>query len=382
MMRISSGRGQPTMQSKQTTDAVVIGAGAVGCAVALRLAQHGIIPHVIERDDIAFNASGYAWGGLSAHFGSGVPGPMTKHYRDAIDKHIEHYEQASPEASQDWQLQRVTSLSLADDETTANNLAADVEWMRSENFNAELIGPDEIYELEPAIRPGMIAASLVNSGWELDSYTYTKALANECERLGVTFASGTATSVSIVDGKINSVNLKDQTRIDTPLVIAATGPWVNQIDGIPALPIKPIKGEIIRLERDGNDLQNRVGFSGFNVGRKPDGSVWAGTYEWDRGFNRDITEEGRNHIMNGVTSYIPSLAGLKTIKTTACLRPVATDGLPIAGASNSVDGLYYANGAGKKGILLSLSMADWIADQIKHDITPPAIFSPSRFENT
>ena len=380
-MRISSGREQITMQSTQTTDAVVIGAGAVGCAVALRLAQHGIISHVIERDDIAFNASGYAWGGLSAHFGSGVPGPMTKHYRDAIDKHIEHYEQISPEASQDWQLQRVTSLSLADDETTANNLAADVEWMQSEDFDSELIGPDEIYELEPSIRPGMIAASLVNSGWELDSYTYTKALANECERLGVTFASGTATSVSIVDGKINSINLNDQTRIDTPLVVAATGPWVGQIDGVPELPIKPIKGEIIRLERDGNDLQNRVGFSGFNVGRKPDGSVWAGTYEWERGFNRNITEEGRNHIMNGVTSYIPSLSSLNTIKTTACLRPVASDGLPIVGASKAVDGLYYANGAGKKGILLSLSMADWIADLVLNDIKPPAIVSPARFEN-
>ena len=100
---------------------------------------------------------------------------------------------------------------------------------------------------------------------------------------------------------------------------------MSQIDGIPELPIKPIKGEIIRLERDGNDLQNRVGFSGFNVGRKPDGSVWAGTYEWDRGFNRDITEEGRNHIMNGVTSYIPSLASLKhhqdhCVPPTSCQR--------------------------------------------------------------
>ncbi len=369
------------MQSMQARDAVVIGAGAVGCAVALRLAQHGIIPHVVERDDVAFNASGYAWGGLSAHFGSGVPGPMTKHYRDAIDKHIEHYEQVSIEASLDWQLQRVTSLSLADDETTAKDIAADVEWMRSEDFEAELIGSDEIYKLEPAVRTGMISASLVNAGWELDSYTYTKALANECQRLGVTFASGTVASVSTAGGKIISVNLNDQERIDTPMVVAATGPWVSQIDGIPELPVKPIKGEIIRLERDGNDLQNRVGFGGFNVGRKPDGSVWAGTYEWDRGFNRDITEEGRRHIMNGVTSYIPSLAGLRIIKTTACLRPVTSDGLPIVGASNAADGLYYANGAGKKGILLSLSIADWIASQVAHDIAPPAIFSPSRFEN-
>ena len=367
------------MQSQQPRDAVVIGAGAVGCAVALRLAQHGIIPHVIERDDIAFNASGYAWGGLSAHFGSGVPGPMTTHYRDAIDKHIEHYQRVSPKPEFDWQLQRVVSMSLADDEPTAQQLERDVEWMRSEGFEAEFIGPDEIYELEPAIRPGITAASLVNAGWELDSYTYTLALAHECKRLGVTFATGTITSVLTKGGKITSVNLNDQTRIDTPLVVAATGPWVSQIDGIPELPIKPIKGEIIRLERDGDDIQVRVGFSGFNVGRKPDGSVWAGTFEWDRGFNRDVTEEGRNHIMNGVTSYIPSLARLPAIKATACLRPVATDGFPIVGASSAADGLYYANGAGKKGILLSLLMAEWIATQVAHDIAPPSIASPSRF---
>ncbi len=375
---VRSEANQP-LQSTQTTDAVVIGAGAVGCAVALRLAQHGIIPHVIERDDIAANASGYAWGGLSAHFGSGVPGPMTKHYREAIDKHVEHYERVSREPEFDWQLQRVISMSLADNEKSATDLAEEVEWMRSEGFKAELISPDNIYEIEPAVRPGMIAASLVNAGWELDSYAYTRSLADECERYGATFSNGTATSVSTAGGKITSVNLNDQTCIETPLVVAATGPWVNQIKGIPELPIKPIKGEIIRLEREGNDLQHRVGFGGFNVGRKPDGSVWAGTYEWDRGFNRDVTEEGRNHIMNGVTHYIPSLAGLRTIKTTACLRPVASDGLPIVGASNAVDGLYYVNGAGKKGILLSLLMAEWLIGQVTHSIAPPVIVSPSRF---
>ena len=227
----------------------------------------------------------------------------------------------------------------------------------------------------------MIAASLVNAGWELDSYIYTKALANECERRGVTFSSGTVASVSTTGGRISSVHLADDTRIDTPIVVAATGPWIDGVDGIPHLPIKPIKGEIIRLEREGDDLQHRVGFGGFNVGRKPDGSVWAGTYEWDRGFNRDVTEEGRNHIMNGVTGYIPSIAGLPTTKTTACLRPVATDGLPIVGASGAVDGLYYANGAGKKGILLSLSIAEWVSNQVTLDIATPSIVSPSRFEN-
>ena len=306
---------------------------------------------------------------------------MTQHYRNAIAKHIELYEELNPSEPDDWQLQRVTSLSLADDDDGVALLANDVEWMRSEGFESEMIDATEIYALEPAIRPGMIAASLVNAGWELDSQTYTLALAHEAQRRGAIFTTETVVGVETLGGRMLGVKLIDQTRIDTPIVIAATGPWVNGIEGIPALSIKPIKGEIVRLERDGNDLQNRVGFAGFNVGRKPDGSVWAGTYEWERGFNRDVTEEGRDHIMNGVTGYIPSLASLRIIKTTACLRPVASDGLPIVGASNAADGLYYANGAGKKGILLSLSMAEWVADLVLNNIKPPAIVSPSRFEN-
>ncbi|MYA60393.1 MAG: FAD-binding oxidoreductase [Chloroflexi bacterium] len=368
------------MNSHQTADAVVIGAGAVGCAAALLLARRGLKPLVIERDGIAFNASAYAWGGLSAHFGSGVPGPMTDHYREAISRHIDLYEELKPQGDHDWQLQRVTSLSLADNEKSANRLAADVDWMRSEGFEAEMIGSDELYGLEPAIRGGFLAASIVNAGWELDSLTFTVSLANEAERQGVHFLVGQVAEVDIVGGAINSVVLKGGDRVDTPVAVAATGPWVSNIRGIPRLPIKPIKGEILRLEHVGDDLRNRVGFNGFNVGRKPDCTVWAGTYEWDRGFDRNVTEEGRQHIWNGVTDYLPTLSHARMVKTTACLRPVARDGIPIVGGSSAIDGLYYANGAGKKGILLAPLMAEWLSSNIVDGDDIPPIFSPDRFE--
>ncbi len=358
---------------------MVIGAGAVGCAAALQLARRGLKPLVIERDGIAFNASAYAWGGLSAHFGSGVPGPMTDHYREAISRHIDLYEKLEPQGDHDWQLQRVTSLSLADDQKSADGLTVDVDWMRSEGFEAETIGPDELYDLEPAIREGMLAASIVNAGWELDSLNFTVSLAQEAKRRGARFIVGQVAEVETVGGAIQSLALASGDRIDSPIVVAATGPWVSNIKGVPALPIKPIKGEILRLERGGDDLQNRVGFNGFNVGRKPDGTVWAGTYEWDRGFNRNVTEEGRRHIWNGVTDYLPTLSNSRVVKSTACLRPVASDGYPIVGASSKVEGLYYANGAGKKGILLSPLMAEWLSSSIVDGEDVPPIVSPDRF---
>ncbi len=367
------------MNSIQTADAIVIGAGAVGCATALELAKRGLRPLVIERDGIAFNASAYAWGGLSAHFGSGVPGPMTDHYRTAISKHIDLYEELKPQGREDWQLQRVTSLSLADNQESADQLTVDVEWMQSEGFAAEIISPDEIYSLEPAIRQGMVAASIVNAGWELDSLTYTVSLAEEAKRGGALFSVGKVASVVTVGGAIQGVTLEDGARIDAPIVIAATGPWVANIEGIPTLPIKPIKGEILRLKLEGDDLRNRVGFNGFNVGRKPDGTVWAGTYEWDRGFNRNVTEEGRQHIWDGVTAYLPTLSDSCVVNSTACLRPVASDGFPIVGPSSIIGGLYYANGAGKKGILISPLMADWLGSNIVDGDDVPPIVSPDRF---
>ncbi len=370
------------MSSDQTIDAVVIGAGAVGCAVALQLVGKELKVLVIERDGIAFNASAYAWGGLSAHFGNGVPGPMTDIYRDAIARHLSIYEELSPSGDEDWQLQRVTSLSLADDEEMADRLACDVGWMRSEGFDAEMLSAAEIYKLEPAVREGMIAASMVNAGWELDSLIYTCSLAAEAERRGVEFRAGMVESVETdPQGVVESLVLKDGERIHTPLIVAATGPWVSDIKGIPELPVVPIKGEILRLERAGSDLQNRVGFGGFNVGRKPDGMVWAGTYEWECGFNREVTDKGRQHILNGATAYVPSLSESRIVKSTACLRPVSVDGFPIVGASAIAEGLYYANGAGKKGILLSLLMADWIVGSVFDGCELPQVVSAGRFGN-
>ncbi len=335
---------------------------------------------MIERDGIASNASAYAWGGLSAHFGSGVPGPMTDHYRTAISKHIDLYEELKPQGREDWQLQRVTSLSLAADEETAERLEREVAWMWTNGFEAQMIGPHEIDALEPAVRCDMIAASIVSAGWELDSLTFTVAVAEQAKRMGARFIIGQVAEVVIIGGAIQSLVLEGGDRIDAPIVVAATGPWVSNVRGIPALPIKPIKGEILRLERDGDDLRNRVGFNGFNVGRKPDGTVWAGTYEWDRGFDRNVTEEGQQHIWNGVTGYIPTLSESRVAKATACLRPVASDGFPIVGPSSIIGGLYYANGAGKKGILLSALMAEWLGSNIVDGDDVPSIVSPDRFD--
>ena len=407
-------------------DAIVIGDGVIGCAVAVELGLNGYRPLVIGdgwvteymlssefegcgdvRDVSLGNASAFAWGGLAANYGSGVPGVMLAHYKRSIELHIERYDELKERTRHDWGLGRIVSMSLAKTDDDFKGLEANVAWMLSEGFDAEMIGVDEVYRMEPAIKDGFIGASVSKSQWELDSQKYCLALADEASRLGAKFLSARVEGVLDGDGRVCGVRVRDGEKIVAPLVFAATGPWASGIKGLPDLPIRPVKGEILRIERGGDDLHNRVGYGdrnvgrksdslvwverggadlhnrvgygGRNVGRKPDGLVWAGTYEWDRGFDRSTTDEGRDYILSGVSEYLPSLVDGRIRTATACLRPVSIDGIPILGAVGGIDGLYVANGAGKKGVLLSLLMAKMIVGAALRSDDVPVEMSADRF---
>lgn len=407
-------------------DAIVIGDGVIGCAIAVELGLNGYRPLLIGdgwitdymlsselegyghvRDVSLGNASAFAWGGLAANYGTGVPGPMLAHYKRSIELHIQRYDELKDRTPHDWCLRRIMSMSLAKTEDDLKRLETDVAWMLSEGFDAEMIDSDEVYRMEPAIKDGFIGASVSKSQWELDSQKYCLALAHEASRLGTKFRSAQVEEVLEGDGRVSGIRVRDAEKIGAPLIFAATGPWASGIKGIPDLPIRPIKGEILRIERGGDDLhnrvgygdrnigrkpdslvwaerevadlQNRVGYGGRNVGRKPDGLVWAGTYEWDRGYDRSTTDEGRDHILSGVSQYLPSLVEGRIRTATACLRPVSSDGFPILGPAGGIDGLYVANGAGKKGVLLSLLMAKIIVGAALRSEDVPVEMSADRF---
>ena len=167
-------------------------------------------------------------------------------------------------------------------------------------------------------------------------------------------------------------------------VVVATGPWAGrrELGGVPKFPLMAVKGEILRLRLPGTEFRYRVGHGGYNVGRKPDGLVWLGTTEWDMGFDEEPSESGRDDILNGAAGYVPAVRGGEIVEHTACLRPVAKDGLPIVGALQRTEGLWALAGAGKKGVLLSLALAETLANAITgppDGSATPSALTPERF---
>jgi glycine oxidase len=376
-------------------DVVIIGGGVVGCAAGYELACAGARVTVIERDGIASHASGFSFGGLYPTSGSGIPGPVQEPAKQALALHRELYPRLKAETGVDYELRQVQSILLARAESGLAGLRKDCEWQRSQGFDAEMLSDRDLYRLEPSLVPGLAGGLLQRSHYELDSYKFTLALAQGIDKRGGKIVTAEAVSLTASKGAVTGVRTRTGATISAGAVVVATGPWAGSppdAEGVPSfdklrmagdkfrtapsgkqgmarvgnlplpvLPVKPVKGEILRLRLPGNDFQHRVGLDGRNIARKPDGSVWVGTTEWERGFDDRPSPEGRDFIMTGALGYAPALAGAELVQQTACLRPLATDGLPIIGPLTAAAGLYAATAAGKKGVLLSLVVAKMTA---------------------
>ncbi len=365
-------------------DVVIVGGGVCGCALARELSARKVRVTVIERDHVAAHASGKSWGGLYPASGAGIPGPVAVHAKRSFQLHKNLYGVLKEQSGIDYQLRPVESITLAREDSDLSELELEADRLEESGFKAELLSAGRVRHLEPQVTPEIAGGLLQGPQLELDSHHFTQALAGSARHLGARFMTGNAREVKSSDGRAESVVLDTGEAIVAGSVVVATGPWAGrrELDGVPKFPLMPIKGEILRLRLPGAEFRYRVGHGGYNVGRKPDGLVWLGTTEWNMGYDEGPSESGRDDILNGAANFVPAIRGGEIVEHTACLRPVAKDGLPIVGALREAEGLWALAGAGKKGVLLSLALAEMLANAITGSSDDPAIhnpLSPARF---
>ena len=368
----------------ETSEVVIIGAGIVGCATAYYLAKQGIKSIIIEKDAVATHASGFSAGLLNPLYGSGIPGPAEKVAHESFDLHGQWEQDIQSESGVDPQyslksaLYTITTEEEADEYSDLFELAK-----RVDRFGARWIDGDEVRSLEPRVSTKVIKGMYLEGMKQVDSYQLTLGLLQAAEKYGATMRHGTVTGLKRSQSRVTGVQL-DSGEISCAKVIVAMGPWTQEAEawlGIP-IPIRPLKGQILRLEVDGPPVQQSLYPSGGGyVSTKFDGLVWVGTTEEEVGFDDHPTPEARDYIMKLVLEVMPSLSEARVALQTACLRPLSADGLPIIGEVPGWEGVYLATGAGRKGILLAPAMAQAIVDLTTSGHTKLSIdgFSPGRF---
>jgi glycine oxidase len=365
---------------------VIVGGGIAGVVTAYYLARAGVASVVVERDAIGSHASGFAYGGLSPVTGAGIPGPLAEVAREGMRLHHELARSVVEETGIDIDFRVRPSLALAFTDAEARRLRAALPWQQQQpGCGARWLDGGEARRVEPRISEEAIGAVAIEGGADVEPYRLVLALTRAAEERGANVRHGRITGLRRERGKVTHVVL-ERGEIACDTVVLALGPWSAEASSWLDLPIevRPLKGQILRLQAPGPPVPCSVGWSHNYATTKPDGLLWAGTTEEEAGFDEETTPEARDEIGAALVKMLPVMADAHVVHQTACLRPVASDGLLLLGRVPGFDSVYMATGAGRKGILLGPAMGRAVADLILTGKSTLALeaFSPARFART
>ena len=351
---------------EHATDVVIIGGGIAGCSAAYYLAQNGITSTIIEREDIASQASGYNAGGLNPLEGHGWPDPLLPMALQSFRLHQELWRQIPEETGIDYhgRFSSILKVAFAEDELPdLRDTLATFNGTTEPGFSAEWLEREDVLAIEPRVSPDIIGGVRAVGNGALDGQEFTQALASAAVNRGSKVVSASAIGLRLGNGRVESVVTSDG-EISCAALLIAAGPWCRTAEQWLdiAIPVDPLKGQIIRLQPDGPGLEYELIGAGSSMYAKTDGLIWCGATEEEAGFDLSLTEEAREQILKNAVRLVPWLANAAIAKHTACLRPVTPDWIPIVGSAPGWDNVYISAGGQKKGILLGPAMGKGVAD--------------------
>jgi glycine oxidase len=357
-------------------DAVVIGAGLVGLASAWRVAQRGLSVLVLDRDGLGAGASSAAAGMLApiteAEFGA-----------EALLKLNLAGAECWPKFAQDLGAElhysRAGALVLAADRDDAEELRRLHAFQRSLGLDVEWLTPSECRRLEPGVSPRCGGGILAPQDHHVDPLAVVGALVEACERAGAELVTGDA--VTAVDER--GVRTASGRAIAAENVVVAAGCWSGAgIEGLPELPVRPVKGQILALRRPAARplAHHLVRTLRCYIVDRGDGRVVLGATMEELGFDTKVTADGVYRLLEAAWEVLPEISELEFLGARGGLRPGTPDNAPLIGRGEQGN-VIWATGHFRNGVLLTPITADAVADLLTGvepaaDVAP---FSPGRF---
>ena len=362
---------------------VIIGGGVIGLTIARALAQRGVRDVcLIERGGLGSEASAAAGGMLLPQVEADGHDDFFALACRSRDLYPSLAGALRDETGIDIELDTTGTLYLALNEHDYEEIEKRYHWQTRAGLAVELLTSAAARELEPCISESTFGALLFPNDIQVENRRLITALANSINALGVkTFTKTTVESLQIEGHRITGVQTS-RGHISCQTVVVAAGAWSSFL--LQSAPIiKPVRGQMVCLESK-PQLTRHVIFSprGYLVPRQ-DGRLLSGSTSENAGFAKRVTGGGIASILRYALEISPAVGNLPIVDTWAGLRPRAADGLPVLGPCGEIDGLFYATGHYRNGILLAPLTAELISDAIVAGKTSPLLapFSPDRFSS-
>ena len=369
----------------ERADVVVIGGGVIGLSVAraLALKQTGSVI-VLERGQLGRESSFAAAGMLAPQAEANIADAFFKLSCRSRDLYPALATQLLEETGIDIELDRTGTLYCAFTTHDQEEIERRYNWQRLAGLSVEKMTAEEARELEPHLAGNLLGALKFPLDTQVENRKLLDALIVANESLGVKFFTNTtAESLTVEPGRVTGV-ATSRGFVSTRNVVLASGAWTSFIDtenAAPQIRIEPVRGQMLCFETQ-PVLARHVIYSprGYLVPRH-DGRLLAGSTTEEAGFNKQVTDTGLQSIRAHATEIVPTLSELALIDSWAGLRPRSPDGLPVLGRASETEGLFFATGHYRNGILLAPVTAQLIADLIADNVVSAELqaFAPDRF---
>jgi glycine oxidase len=347
-------------------DVVVIGGGLIGTSIGWRLRQAGLDVAIVIGERSA----------AASRVAAGMLAPVTETTFTeqrllqlnlaSLSRYPDFVAELEAASGLPAGLRQTPNLSVACDADDAARLATFADFLARAGHPGELLTNRECRRYEPLLTPTIRSGLLVEGDWSCDNRLLLRALIEAGHQTGVRDVPGFVHQVTSADGRVTGVQLADGSGMSARWVVLANGAWARQVDGIPDLPVRPVKGQILRLHPGrlpAPSLTIRAYARGseiYLVPREGGYEVVLGATVEELGFDHRATAGAVYELLRDARTVMPMTAEYELAEIAVGWRPGTPDNAPILGRCD-LDGLQLATGHYRNGVLLTPITADIIS---------------------
>lgn len=369
---------------KSTAEAVIIGAGIMGCATAHALAERGMTDIVVlERDQIARGSTADAAGGIRQQFSTETNIRLAR-------ESVRVWESFPERFGRDIGLRQQGYLFLltnpAEEPVFRRNLALQQRF----GVPSRWVTPEEIAALNPGVLLDDVYGGTFcpEDGW-CDTYGATIGFAQAARALGVQIEEEAPVTDILVSGDRVAGVRTGRGEISAPLVIVAAGPWTRRVGVLAGvdLPVDPYRRMSFITEPFAalpQSLPMTIDFaSGLYFHPESHGFLFGmANREEPSSFDKTVDENWMVTTVEALAARAPAFEEASILRGWAGFYEITPDDNPLVGWTGGPDGLAVAAGFSGHGFMQGPAIGRCMAELILEgaprdiDISP---FRPSRF---
>jgi hydrogen cyanide synthase HcnC len=362
-------------------DAIVIGGGLVGSAIAYGLGRERLRVALVDEGDVAYRASrgnfGLVW---VQSKGEGAP-----HYQRWTRRSADQWPALAAELSEGTGIlvghERPGGVHLCLGEAELESRRVMMERMRTQSgnfgFEYRMLDHHELAEMLPGLGPSVLGASWTPYDGHANPLNLLHALHKGfVEQSGIYIPNTTVGTAKVAPGDFRLAVGGGE--IGAPKVVLAAGlgnATLAPLFGLTA-PVRPQRGQILVTER----AQRVLSMPTTTIRQTVEGGIMLGDSQEDVGFDTSQKSAVMRMIARRAVLSFPWLRDLQIVRAWAALRVMPPDGLPIYDQSERYTGAFTANC--HSGVTLAGAHANLFAPMVAAGALDPALelFSGKRFD--